>query len=41
VNDVDLEVIAPGGATVYKGNVITNGHSSPAAQPMRSTVQRW
>jgi subtilisin family serine protease len=27
VNDVDLEVIAPGGATVYKGNVLSGGQS--------------
>ncbi|MEO7454177.1 MAG: S8 family serine peptidase [Fimbriimonadales bacterium] len=29
VNDVDLEVVAPDGVTVYKGNVISNGQSSP------------
>jgi subtilisin family serine protease len=27
VNDVDLEVVAPDGVTVYKGNVIANGQS--------------
>lgn len=27
VNDVDLEVVAPGGATVYKGNVMSGGQS--------------
>ena len=29
VNNVDLEVVAPDGVTVYKGNVITNGQSAP------------
>jgi hypothetical protein len=29
VNNVDLEVLAPDGVTVYKGNVISNGQSSP------------
>jgi uncharacterized protein YfaP (DUF2135 family) len=27
VNDVDLEVIAPDGQTVYKGNVLSGGQS--------------